>query len=611
MKFSSSDVIAEMGEDHHLYLSSMAIGTGILAFFLAGLYLVKNEVAFGPLAWLIAALGLPMVFRFVRADRLKTAAWIYVFSLIGVLGAMLHLAGLQPAFWFLPVLPILAAYLTLSRSALIPILLATFITLMLVGLGHAPFGTVLAHFGFSGLVCLILVGALYVKEGSYLTISLYALDIQQKDTRRAESFYEQKVQLEEALRQLRHTKAELEWANTQLSEAQRHTQKASQAKSIFLSNVSHELRTPLNVVIGYSNSILCAPQMFGNVPLPPVYQPYIKLIEDNGHHLLGLINDILDLSKVEAGKLDIQPEPVNLPEMFNGVLATAIGLIKEKPVQLRPDFPDDLPLVWADRMRVRQVLLNLLSNAIKFTATGSVTLFARLEGQQVRIAVIDTGIGIPEQALATIFDRFQQAGQDTERRYGGTGLGLDISKRLVAMHGGDLKAESVVNQGSTFSFSLSLASPAQLVPGASTPDLSSPLVIFEEPDPDAAPMQAVLLVVDDASMRGAYREALEVLGIAVIEAAGDMPIAEMASIMLPDVIILETRAGESILQTIREDANLSQTAILFCAETEPSSLSQSAHDLFARRPMTVDILVSCVQHFLQSQVSLQKGITEV
>src|SRR5450432_238359 len=216
----------------------------------------------------------------------------------------------------------------------------------------------------------------------------------------------------------------------QLALAQQKAEQANKAKSLFLSNMSHELRTPLNVVIGYTSSMLDRPTMYNNEVLPTIYAKDIQLIKDNGYHLMGLINDILDLSKIEAGKLDLNVKAFDLHDILRGVIATSVGLVKDKPVQINSDFSDQWPLVLADDVRVRQIILNLMSNAVKFTEQGSVTLRVSVEGNFVRISVTDTGIGIPEHALATIFDRFQQAEQDTSRIYGGTGLGLDISKTL-------------------------------------------------------------------------------------------------------------------------------------------------------------------------------------
>src|SRR5262249_54001706 len=154
-----------------------------------------------------------------------------------------------------------------------------------------------------------------------------------------------------------------------------------------------------NVIIGYSSTMLELPDMYDGVQLPPAYKPAVQLVQDNGYYLLNLINDILDLSKIEAGKLELDSGPVGLAELFGGGLATSIGLVKDKPLQIRPEYPESMPRVWADSVRVRQIILNLMSNAIKFTPSGSVTLRAQVEGQTVCISVTDTGIGIAEQAL--------------------------------------------------------------------------------------------------------------------------------------------------------------------------------------------------------------------
>ena len=191
-------------------------------------------------------------------------------------------------------------------------------------------------------------------------------------------------------------------------DARQVAEEASQAKSVFLSNMSHELRTPLNTVIGYGNSMLTMPEMYDGKTLDPVYAKDINTILMNGKYLLGLINDILDLSKIEAGKLTLDRQAVNLEDTFNGVFSTITGLLQGKSIQLRPDYTDDLPEVWADPLRVRQILLNLMSNAVKFTESGSVTLSARVVEDSLLISVADTGVGIPEEMLDSIFDRFTQ-----------------------------------------------------------------------------------------------------------------------------------------------------------------------------------------------------------
>src|SRR5258708_27780098 len=147
---------------------------------------------------------------------------------------------------------------------------------------------------------------------------------------------------------------------------------------------------------------------------------------ENGQYLLGLINDILDLSRIEEGRLQLNLGTVELPNIFQGVMATTIGLVKNKEIKVSANYPVDLPPVQADPMRVRQIVLNLLSNAAKFTQSGSITLSARVETVFVKISVTDTGIGIPEKAIEHIFDRYRQAEQDTEKRYGGARLGPEV-----------------------------------------------------------------------------------------------------------------------------------------------------------------------------------------
>ena len=365
--------------------------------------------------------------------------------------------------------------------------------------------------------------------------------------------------------------AELEAANKQLVITKGHAEQASRAKSVFLSNMSHELRTPLNVIIGYSSSMLECPPMFENVPLPEIYQPYLKLIETNGYYLLGLINDSLDLSKIEAGNLDLRFACVSLPDIFRGVISTSIGLLKDKPVHIQPDFPDNLPLVWADALRVRQIILNLMSNAIKFTDSGRVTLSARVEGQRVLISVTDTGIGIPEKALATIFDRFKQAEHGTSRQYGGTGLGLDISKQFSLLHGSDLTVESTVGKGTTFAFALPIATSEQLTlePQPETATGGAVSILNETPV-SVGQTAVILLVEDEMNTRELIHRILESAGHVVVDASEGEQAVALASGLLPALIVLggqPTKAERwTVLETLRADPETQVIPILFIAD---------------------------------------------
>ncbi len=225
-------------------------------------------------------------------------------------------------------------------------------------------------------------------------------------------------------------------------------------KSQFLANMSHELRTPLNSIIGFSRVILKGI----DGPITDTQEQDLNAIYNAGQHLLGLINDMLDVSRIEAGKMELTFSEVDVKEIIRGVLATAVGLVKDKPIEIRSDVPDDLPLIWADNIRVRQILLNLLSNAAKFTAEGEIGLTVRVEDDEepgkLLITVSDTGQGIEDVDQEKLFEPFSQVDASPTRKTGGTGLGLSICHYLVELHGGEIWVDSTPGEGSVFSFTL-------------------------------------------------------------------------------------------------------------------------------------------------------------
>ncbi len=246
---------------------------------------------------------------------------------------------------------------------------------------------------------------------------------------------------------------------------------ADRLKSQFLANMSHELRTPLNSIIGFSRVILKGI----DGPITETQEQDLSAIYNAGQHLLGLINNILDISKIEAGKMELAFTDVDLAEIIRGVMATAVGLVKDKPIELIVDIPEQLPLIQADNIRIRQVLLNLVSNAAKFTEEGHIGISARTiqRGQrnEVVIAVFDTGPGIDQDDQERIFEPFSQVDASPTRKTGGTGLGLSICKHLVELHGGMIWVESIPTEGSTFAFTLPFE------PELQTLRVSAPLIL--------------------------------------------------------------------------------------------------------------------------------------
>lgn len=227
-------------------------------------------------------------------------------------------------------------------------------------------------------------------------------------------------------------------------------------KSEFLANMSHELRTPLNSIIGFSRVILKGI----DGPLTEFQKTDLEAIYESGRHLLGLINDILDISKIEAGKMEFVFEPVDLQKLIKGTLATSIALVKDKPIELQQDIPEGLPTILADERRIRQVILNLLGNAAKFTEIGFIRVFATYNDREVIVGVKDSGVGIPPERYSAVFREFEQVDSSSTRRYGGTGLGLPVTKKFVEAHGGRIWFESEVDSGSTFYVALPIAGPA-------------------------------------------------------------------------------------------------------------------------------------------------------
>jgi signal transduction histidine kinase len=237
---------------------------------------------------------------------------------------------------------------------------------------------------------------------------------------------------------------------TEIDEKSRQVEIASQHKSQFLANMSHELRTPLNAILGYTELIL--DNIYGETS--DKMREVLERLQANGKHLLGLINDVLDLSKIEAGQLTLSLADYSLQDVVHTVFTAVESLATGKKLALKVDVASNLPVGHADERRIAQVLLNLVGNAIKFTDHGEVTIKATVADGSFTVAVRDTGPGIAPADQGKIFEEFQQADTTATRKKGGTGLGLSIAKRIIEMHGGRIWVESDVGKGSMFAFTL-------------------------------------------------------------------------------------------------------------------------------------------------------------
>ena len=280
-----------------------------------------------------------------------------------------------------------------------------------------------------------------------------------------EQVFEQEYRSREALEaknaQLLAAQAELELKNRELHDAKELAEQANRAKTSFLSFMSHELRTPLTAINGFSEMLVEEVQAEGRQQ----WVDDLRRINDSGKYLLELINDILDLSKIEAGRMVVHCEEFEAAPLIRDVAATLAPLVQKRGNQFLVSCPDGIGSIHSDRTRLRQCLLNLLSNANKFTDHGVIRLEVQRAEPEICFRISDTGIGMTKEQLGKLFRAFTQADDSTARRYGGTGLGLALTKRFSQMLGGDVSVESEPGQGSTFTIQLPTRGPLQASPG--------------------------------------------------------------------------------------------------------------------------------------------------
>ncbi|HEY6035368.1 MAG TPA: response regulator, partial [Kofleriaceae bacterium] len=381
-----------------------------------------------------------------------------------------------------------------------------------------------------------------------------------------------------------HQARELEAATATLAQKADELAKASAYKSQFLANMSHELRTPLNAIIGFSELMYD-----GSVPLDVVTtREYLGDILTSGRHLLQLINDVLDLAKVEAGKLEFHPEPTKISRVVDEVLAVLKTTVAKQQVVMTIDITPTIDHVVLDPSRLKQVLYNYLSNALKFTPPGGrVTVRAVPEpDDRVRLEVVDTGPGIAADALARLFADFQQT-EAGARRSGGTGLGLSLTKRLVEAQGGEVGATSTLGAGSTFFAILPRQSGIAFTP-------TSSLQIVRAPAPDAP---TILVVEDDPADRGKLVAALVAAGYAVeAVSTGAEALArseERAYDAITLDLLLPDMTGLEVLHHLRGGRNGAVPVIVVTVIAERGAVAGFAvHDVLAKPFLEEDLVAS-------------------
>ncbi|HEX2123615.1 MAG TPA: response regulator [Thermoanaerobaculia bacterium] len=374
---------------------------------------------------------------------------------------------------------------------------------------------------------------------------------------------------------------ELTRMTQELADANRRTQEADRLKSQFLANMSHELRTPMNSIIGFSEILVERLEH----QLEPKHVGFLKHIHASGQHLLGIINDILDLSKIEAGKMEVYPEFFSIAPVVDSVCQVMRGMTRSHP-RFVVDIPPDLPQIETDLAKFKQVLFNLLSNAVKFSPPDSpIAIRARLEGGQITVSVRDEGIGIDPAHHGIIFEEFRQVDGTVRREFGGTGLGLALVKRFVELQGGSARVESALGAGSTFSFTLPVRSRAAVI--ARTPEA-------------LAKTARVLVVEDDANAYDLIASALGSAGYLSIRARHGEEALKLARESRPAAVTLDLVLpgvdGWEVLKRLKNDSETRQIPVVIISmiDNRDLGIALGADDYFVK-PVDRDRLLERVR----------------
>ncbi len=381
----------------------------------------------------------------------------------------------------------------------------------------------------------------------------------------------QNTELEIQGKELAAQSIELSRQNTELKMQKNQLDEANRLKSTFLSNMSHELRTPLNSVIALSSVL----KKKLKDSIPEEEYAYIDVIERNGKQLLELINDVLDLSRIESGRVEIDASEIDI----NGLIREMVTLIApqadEKKIRLTAKATENLPPLFSDRNKIRHILQNLIGNAVKFTEKGRVEVWAETEGDYLQINVKDTGIGIPEDQLPYIFDEFRQVDSSTSRKYGGTGLGLSIAKKYARMLGGTIEVKSKPGEGSVFTLLLPInpvvSGTSNLLPekekGVIQEQTFGPVSGTGKLPQTENPVEKTILIVEDSEPAIIQlKDILTEAGFHVETAAGGQEALEKIAQHVPDAMILDLMMpgvdGYEVLEAVRANAETAALPVL-------------------------------------------------
>ncbi len=583
-----------------------------------GLYFIRSPLLFtaGALAFGQGVCYL-LAFRLVQLNRVPAAVSV---ACAGLWVISLFLGYAMPALlavWVaVAVLSVMIGLPYLGGRGLLSLLVGAWLVVVidcLFSLNGTPFGTMMIPpWVISGLVVVAVPSAtayIFILLWQYsdrLTKMLAITQSANAALRESELLLERRV--EERTAELERANQELTKSEWELAIARDQALEASRAKSVFLANMSHELRTPMNAIIGYSEMLEEEAQERDEQEFVSDLQKILSA----GHHLLTLINSILDLSKIEAGKMDLYVEPFQVETVVADVVSTIRPLVQKNGNELQVSVDEAVGTMRADLTKLRQSLFNLLSNASKFTRQGSITLTVErqtLDGVDfITFAVRDSGIGMTPEELSKLFQAFSQARASTSQEFGGTGLGLVITRQFCQLMGGDVSVESESGKGTTFTIRLpAVVSDQSIAPvpeNAQTEPAPRPLESRPEPAPldGAQSLGRILVIDDDPSVGDLVQRFLGKEGFHVVTAAGGEEGLRLAAEIHPDIITLDALMpgmdGWTVLSRLKADADLAAVPVIMLTMLDDKTLGFSlGASEFLTKPIHRDVLVATVQRF--------------
>ncbi len=551
----------------------------------------------------MAAIGLAAMVWALRERHYRAAA------IVLVAGAMaLNLAAViwLEMVWALALLALPIGLATLMLGAQAGLSFAVVCTLALAAWPDSTLPASTELRAVSAIGIWAVTGMLWLVLRPLLTTVRWVWEGYAREHALLEHMQDTQLQLAQTLQDLKSANLQLTRLNQLADGLRRAAEEALRTKEQFVANVSHELRTPLNMIIGFSEMILNAPRVYGS-PIPGALLSDLSVILRNSRHLSDLIDDVLDLSQIEAGRMALVKERVDLREIVEAATVAVRPLFESKKLTLQIHIEENLPPVACDRTRIREVLLNLLSNAGRFTERGGATVRVAREKNNgvagdILISVSDTGPGIADEDLNKVFQPFQQLDGSIRRRYGGSGLGLAISKSFVELHGGRMWFESAPGRGTTFFFSLPVDAPAPVADDATrwlNPDWPN-LARTHAPLAPPAVVKPRLVVIDPP---GALQRLLRrYLGDMDVVVAQDLPAAidELARIPAQMLVINSMQVDEWLLRLGAAELPYGTPAMICSVAGQANSADDLGVSGYLVKPVAQAELLSAVEQAIGS-----------